>query len=121
MTKKLLIVVATVDCGKAEEVAAPFFQATIAAALGYDVEILLTAQAVQLAEEGYAAGLAVENGQRSIYDLIHEAYEAGVIIKVVTPTLSGWSQPTLSEIDETVGSSYLITEAMEDDCVTLTY
>ena len=120
--KKLMIVVATTDPQAPEEIATPFLQATVAAALDFDVEVLLTGRAVRLAQAGEAASLVLPGEPaRTVYDSIREAYEAGVIIKASTPTLASWGGQLIAELDETVGSSYLVQEAMDEDTVTLTY
>ena len=54
-------------------------------------------------------------------DHIREAKSAGVVFKVCTPTLQLWGKNIISEIDETVGGAYIITEAMDDSVVTFTY
>ena len=51
----------------------------------------------------------------------HEAHEAGVRLKVCTPTLELWGEEIIPEIEETVGGAYLISEAMDDRTVTFTY
>ena len=54
MANKLLIVMVNTDPKNAAELGAPFFQATVAAAMEYDVEIILTGLSGQLAGIGVA-------------------------------------------------------------------
>ena len=49
MAKKLMIVMVNTDPANPPELGAPFFQASVAAAMEYDVEVVLTGRAGQLA------------------------------------------------------------------------
>jgi predicted peroxiredoxin len=88
----------------------------------YDVEVILTARAGELAIKGVAEKLKVQEGSpKTVYDFIKDAYEAGVKFKVCTPTLELWGNELIPEVEETVGGAYLISKAMDDDVVTFTY
>ena len=122
MADKLMIVMVNTDPSNASELGAPFFQATVAAAMEYDVEIVMTGRAGELAKKGVAENLFVQEGSsKSVYDFMKDAHEAGVVMKVCTPTLDLWGNDLIEEIDETVGGAYVISEAMDDDTVTFTY
>lgn len=122
MPSKLMIVMVNTDPSNGSELGAPFFQATVAAAMEYDVEVILTARAGELAVKGVAEKLFVQEGSpKSVYDFIKDAHEAGVKFKVCTPTLELWGKDLIPEIEETIGGAYVISEAMDDDCVTFTY
>lgn len=122
MADKLLIIMVNSDPANPSELGAPFFQATVAAAMEFEVEIILSGRSGELAKKGVADKLFDQEGNsRSIYDYIKEAHEAGVVFKVCTPTLDLWGDDLIPEIQETVGGAYLISEAMDDDTVTFTY
>ncbi|MFN2348391.1 MAG: DsrE/DsrF/DrsH-like family protein [Thioalkalivibrio sp.] len=122
MADKLLIVMVNTDPTNPSELGAPFFQATVAAAMEYDVEVIMTGRAGELAKKGVAEKLFVQEGSpKSVYEFIKDAAEAGVKFKVCTPTLDLWGDDLIPEIDETVGGAYVISEAMDDDTVTFTY
>jgi predicted peroxiredoxin len=122
MADKLLIVMVNTDPKNGPELGAPFFQATVAAAMEYEVEVILTAGAGALAIKGVADKLYVKEGSpKSIYDFIKDAHEAGVKFKVCTPTLELWGEDLIPEVDETVGGAYVIAQAMDDNVVTFTY
>ncbi|WP_018866315.1 MULTISPECIES: DsrE family protein [unclassified Thioalkalivibrio] len=122
MADKLLIVMVNTDPSNASELGAPFFQATVAAAMEYDVEVVMTGRAGELAKKGVAENLFVQEGSsKSVYDFMKDAHEAGVVMKVCTPTLDLWGNDLIPEIEETVGGAYVISEAMDDDTVTFTY
>jgi len=122
MADKLIIVMVNTDPANPSELGAPFFQATVAAAMDYEVEVILTGRAGELAIRGVAERIVVQLGsKRTAYDFIQEAHEAGVTFKVCTPTLEFWGDDLIPEIDETVGGAYLISESMDDATVTFTY
>ena len=122
MADKLMIVMVNTDPRNGAELGAPFFQATVAAAMEYEVEVILTAGAGALAVKGVAEKLFVKEGSpKSVYDFIKDAHEAGVKFKVCTPTLDLWGEDLIPEIEETVGGAYVISQAMDDDVVTFTY
>jgi predicted peroxiredoxin len=122
MANKLMIIMVNTDPSNGSELGAPFFQATVAAAMDYEVEMILTARAGELAKKGVAEKLFVKQGSpKSVYDFIKDAHEAGVSFKVCTPTLELWGDDLIPEISETVGGAYVIEQAMDDDVVTFTY
>ena len=122
VAKKLMIIMVNTDPKNPAELGAPFFQATVAAAMDYEVEIILTAQSGELAIKGVADKIQVQPGStKTVYDFIKDAHEAGAIMKVCTPTLELWGNDLIPEISETVGGAYMISQAMDDDVVTFTY
>ncbi len=122
MAEKLMIVMVNTDPKNGSELGAPFFQATVAAAMDLEVEVILTARAGELAVAGVAEKLFVQEGSpKSVYDFIKDAHEAGVKFKVCTPTLELWGNNLIPEIVETVGGAYVIQQAMDEDVVTFTY
>lgn len=122
MADKLMIVMVNTDPANSSELGAPFFQATVAAAMDYEVEVVLTGRSGELAKKGVAEKLYVKEGSsKSVYDFIKDAHEAGVHFKVCTPTLDLWGNDLIPEIEETVGGAYVISQAMDDDTVTFTY
>jgi len=122
MSKKLLIILANSDPDNAEEVGAPLFQATVAAAMSHDVEIVITGHSGRLATVGHAEKLEINHDtHRTIYEVIQEAHKAGVVFKVCAPTMEIWAETLIPEIDESVGAAYVVSEAMDADTVTFTY
>lgn len=122
MADKLMIIMVNTDPRNGSELGAPFFQATVAAAMDYQVEVILTARAGELAKRGVAEKLFVKEGSpKSVYDFIKDAHEAGVKFKVCTPTLDLWGSDLIPEIEETVGGAYVIQQAMDENVVTFTY
>ncbi|MDH5274163.1 MAG: peroxiredoxin, partial [Gammaproteobacteria bacterium] len=73
MTKKLIIVMANTDPRNGEELGAPLFQATVAAAMEYEVDVICTATSGRLMKKGVAASLVVKEGSpKTVYDFIRD-------------------------------------------------
>ena len=122
MADKLIIIMVNTDPSNGSELGAPFFQATVAAAMEYEVEVILTGRSGELAQRGVAENLYIKpDSKQTVYDYIKEAYDAGVKFKVCTPTLELWGDDLIPEITETIGGAYVISEAMDDNTVTFTY
>jgi len=122
MEKKLIIVLLNSSPKDISALSAAIFQATVAAAMDVDVELIFTGSSRILAKQGVADQIHLKEGaDRNLHDHIKEAVDAGVVIKVCTPTMELWAGEIIPEIQESVGSAYLIKEALEDDAVVLTY
>ncbi len=126
MAKKLLIVMANTDPHNPEELGAPIFQASVAAAMEYEVEVVCTATAGRLLKKGVAEKLFVKEGSgKSVYDFIKDAHDAGVKFLCCSPNLDLFDMTKddlIPECSGIVGGAYLIEEIMEnEDCKVLTY
>jgi len=120
--KKLLIVMSNSNPDDPEQCYAPLFQATVAAALSHDVEVVFTGVAGQLAITGVAEKLEVNlDTHRTIYDIIKEAHGAGVSFKACNTSLEMAGEELIDEMEERVGAAYVINEAMDDNTLTFTY
>ena len=88
MAKKLIIVMANTDPRNGEELGAPIFQATVAAAMDYEVDVICTATSGRLMKKGVAEKLVVKEGSpKTVYDFIKDAHEAGVKFYCCSPNL----------------------------------
>ena len=125
MPKKLLIMLLNVDCSKPHRLGAPFFQAAAAAALDYEVSMVMTADAGLLMKKGYAERLRVKEGSpKTVYDFIKDAHRAGVKMYLCTPTLELHDlQPEdlIPECDDVMGGVAFIERVMDEDTRVLTY
>ncbi len=126
MAKKLIIVMANTDPRNGEELGAPLFQATVAAAMEYEVEVVCTATSGVLMKKGVAEKLVVKAGSpKSVYDFIKDAHGAGVKFSCCSPNLDLFDMgegDLIPECEGIVGGAYLIERIMEeDDCRVLTY
>ena len=122
VANRLLIIMVNSDPQHPSELSSAFFQAACAAAMEYDVQVVMTGRAGQLAVKGMAEKIAMpRDNSKTIYDIMREAYDAGVKFKVCAPALDEWGDELIPEIEETVGGAYIVSEAMDEDTVTLTY
>lgn len=125
MSEKLVIVMANTDPRNGEELGAPIFQASVAAAMDYEVDVICTATAGRLMKKGVAETLVVKEGSpKSVLDFIQDAHTAGVKFYCCSPNLDLFEMTADDLIDECagiVGGAYLIEQVMEDDCKVLTY
>ncbi len=126
MANKLVIILVNTDPRNSEELGAPFFQATVAAAMDYEVEVVCTATAGRLMKKGVAAKLTVKEGSgKSVYDFIKDAHDAGVKFYCCSPNLELFDMTVDDLIPECagiVGGAHVIEQVMEeDDTRVLTY
>ena len=123
--KKLVIVMANTDPRNGEELGAPIFQASVAAAMEYEVDVSCTATAGRLIRKGVAEKLHVKHGSpKSVYDFIKDAHEDGAKFYCCSPNLDLFDMTQDDLIPEcagVVGGAYLIEAIMEDDCKVMTY
>jgi len=123
--KKLVIVMANSDPRNGEEIGAPIFQATVAAAMDFEVEVICTATSGRLLKKGVAERLWVKEGSpKSVYDFIKDAHEAGVKFYCCSPNLDLFDmtkEDLIPECSGIVGGAYLIERVMEDEYKVLTY
>lgn len=125
MTKKLTIIMANTDPRNAEEIGAPIFQASVAAAMSYDVEVICTSIAAKLLKKGVADKLVMKLGDaRTIYDFIKEAHAAGVKFYCCSPGLDLFDMhrdDLIPECAGVVGAAHFIEQIMTGESKVLTY
>ncbi|MFI4986046.1 MAG: DsrE/DsrF/DrsH-like family protein [Alphaproteobacteria bacterium] len=125
MAHKLLIVLVNTDPRNAEELGSPFFQAAVAAAMDFEVEVICTATAGRLMKRGVAERLTVKAGAaKTVYDFIKDAHAAGAKFLACSGNLELFDMTEADLIPECsglVGSAYLIDKVMSDDYRVLTY
>jgi uncharacterized protein len=118
---KLLIVMANTDTRNGEELGAPIFQASVAAAMDKEVTVICTATSGRLMKKGVAENLYVKAGSpKSVYGFIQDAHEAGVKFYCCSPNLDLFNMTKddmIPECSGVVGGAFLIEAAMDDDDV----
>jgi predicted peroxiredoxin len=116
---------ANTDPRNGEELGAPIFQASVAAAMDYEVEVICTATAGRLMKKGEAEKMFVKPGSpKSVLSFIQDAHEAGVKFFCCSPNLDLFDmtkEDLIPECSGIVGGAYLIEEIMEEDVKVLTY
>ncbi len=122
---KLVIIMANTNPSHREELGAPIFQATVAAAMEYEVDVICTAASGILMKVGEAEKLTIKEGSpKTVYDFIKDAHEAGVKFYSCSPNLELFDMEPgdlIPECEGLVGGAHLIEMVMEDDCEVLTY
>lgn len=125
MASKLIIVMANTDLRNGEELGAPIFQATVAAAMEFEVEVVCTATSGRLMKKGVAEKLFVKAGSpKSVLDFIDDAHEAGVKFYCCSPNLDLFDMTEADLIPQCsgiIGGAYLIERVMQDEYKVLTY
>lgn len=125
MAEKLIIVMANTDPRNGEELGAPIFQATVAAAMDYEVDVICTATSGRLMKKGVAESLTVKPGSpKTVLDFIKDAHGAGVKFYCCSPNLDLFDMTEddlIEECEGIVGGAYLIEEVMEGDTKVMTY
>ncbi|MBK9495746.1 MAG: hypothetical protein BWZ07_02005 [Alphaproteobacteria bacterium ADurb.BinA280] len=119
MASKLLIIMVNTDPRNPEELGAPFFQATVAAAMDYEVEVVCTATSGQLLKKGVAESIAIKPGSpKTVYDFIKDAHEAGVKFTCCSPNLDLFDMTVddlIPECSGVVGGAAVMERVMEED------
>lgn len=119
MAEKLVIMMVNSDPSNGEEMGAPIFQASVAAAMEYEVEVICTATAGKLMKKGVADTLYVKPGsEKSVYDFIKDAHDAGVKFYCCSPNLDLFDMTVddlIPECEGIVGGAYVIERVMEEE------
>ncbi|MBS0233668.1 MAG: DsrE/DsrF/DrsH-like family protein [Proteobacteria bacterium] len=125
MTKKLVVILANANPHSDDAIGAPIFQASVAAAMGYQVEVICTGVTAEILKQGVAEALHVKAADpRSIYDFIKEAHAAGVRFHCFSTGLDACAlrkEDLIAECSGVIGAAHFVEEIMEGDCRVLTY
>ena len=125
VTQKLIFILANTDPRNCEDVGAPIVQATVAAAMSYNVEVICTGTSTKLLKVGVAENMHLKPDEtRSIHDFIKEAHAAGVKFFCCSPGLDlvGMHKDDLiPECSGVVGAAHFIEEIMSGESKVLTY
>lgn len=122
MASKLVIMILNSNPENASEILEPIYHATIASSMDYQAEIIFAGRAGELAIRGIADKMpSLRKPNETIYDLIKDAYESGVVIKASKFVVQRWGDNLIAEVSEVVSGSYIIGEIMNPQVMTLTY
>lgn len=122
MSERLLIVVTNSDPRNTCEIIEPIYNATVAASMDYHVEMIFSGRAGEILVKGVAEEVpSLKDDNRSVYDLIQSAHEAGVLIKATKHLTIRWGNELIPEVDDIVGAGYLISETMDNATEALSY
>ena len=122
MPDKLVVILLNSNPQNYLEILEPVYHATIAASMDYHAEIILAGRAGELAIRGVAD--KTETGRKAgetLYDLIKEAYQSGVVIKASKIVVQKWGDNLIAEVSEVVSGGYIVGEIMNSNNKTLSY
>jgi len=124
MADKLIVILMNTDPSSPTELLAPFTQATMAASMGYQSEMIFTGRAAELLKQGVASEITVPDGSnRSVLDLFKEAYKEGVVLKYSFQAFELWGEDFIAEVKEftPINDGYIVQQAMNRSHVVFTY
>ena len=122
MAEKLVIIILNSDPQNGAEILEPVYHATIAASMDYHTEIILAGRAGELAIRGVADKIeSPRKAGETLYDLIKEAYQSGVVIKASKIVVQKWGDNLIAEVSEVVSGGYIVGEIMNSNTTTLSY
>ena len=122
MAEKLVIIILNSDPQPGTEILEPVYHATIAASMDYHTEIILAGRAGELAIRGVADKIeSPRKAGETLYDLIKEAYQSGVVIKASKFVVQKWGDNLIAEVSEVVSGGYIVGEIMDSNTTTLSY
>ncbi|AKJ95675.1 MULTISPECIES: DsrE family protein [Thioalkalivibrio] len=125
MAEKIVIMLLNLDLDRPGTLGAPFFQATVAAAMDLEVEIYFAAGTTRLLRQGVAETIYPgEAREKSVYSFMQDAHEAGCAFYACAGAMSenGLTlDNAVPELDGMRGGGAFIGEVVEDGVATLTY
>ncbi len=122
MSERLLVVVNNSDPRNPCEIIEPIYNATVAASMDYQVEMIFSGRAGEILVKGVAEEVpTLKDDEKTVATMLQEAIAAGVQIKATKHVTLRWGDELIPEVDDIVGSGYVISEVMHDDSKTLSY
>jgi predicted peroxiredoxin len=126
LTKELIVIIANCSPQSGEELGAPILQASVAAAMDYDVTVVCTATASKLMRRGVSEFISIKLGSsKTVYDFIKDARAAGVKFYCCAPNVDAFPislHELIPECAGFIGGTQLIEQIMErDDVKVLSY
>ncbi len=122
MSEKLLVVVSNSDPRNPCEIVEPIYNATVAASMDYHVELIFSGKSGEILVNGVAEEIpTLKDEDKTVYNLLQSAHEAGVLIKASKHLTIRWGEELIPEVDDIVGAGYIISEVMANTTETMTY
>lgn len=125
MADKLVIMLLNLNPDRPGTLGAPFFQATVAAAMDMEVEVYFAGPSAQLLVKGVAERLYPGSArEKSLYSFMQDAHEAGARFYVCAGAMGEHELDktnAIPELDGARGGAAFISEAGEEGVLTLTY
>lgn len=125
MKRRLIIVLVNTDPRNPEELGAPFYHASVAAAMEHEVDVVCTATAGRLMRKGVAEKIVVKAGSAmSVLDWIRQARENGARFWACPANLDLFDMTKddlIAECDGLMGAAAMMEIVMADGTRVLTY
>lgn len=125
MTQKLVILLLTSDPSRPSTLGAPFFQATVAAAMDIPADVFFAGECSRLLIRGTAEQIYPGRGhEKSLYSFMQDAHQAGARFYACAGAMAEHGltrENAVPELDGIVGGAAFIGEAAEPGVITLTY
>ncbi|MEJ2632847.1 MAG: DsrE family protein [Acidihalobacter sp.] len=125
MADKIVIMLLNLNPEAPATLGAPFFQATVAAAMDLEVEIYFAARTTRLLIQGEADSIYPGNArEKSVYSFMQDAHEAGAKFYSCAGAMdeNGLTlDNAVPELDGVRGGGAFIGEVVEENVATLTY
>jgi predicted peroxiredoxin len=125
MANKVLIMLVNANPDIPATLAPPFYQAAVAAAMEFEVEVYFASRTVLLLRKGVAESLYPgQRTEKSVYAFMQDAHEAGAKFYACAAGVQehGIDERTaIPELDGLRGGAAFISEAVQEGVVTLTY
>jgi uncharacterized protein len=125
MPKKLIVILANADPHSDGSIGGPIFQASVAASMGYQVDVICTGATAEILKHGVAEAIPIKTAEpRSIYDFIKEAHASGVRFHCFSNGLDACAMrkdDLIAECSGVIGVAHFVEAIMDGDCRVLTY
>jgi len=125
MADKIVIMLLNLNPDVPGTLGAPFFQATVAAAMDLEVDIYFAARTTRLLIQGVAEDIHPgEAREKSVYSFMQDAHEMGVKFYACAGAMAEHDltqENAIPELDGIRGGGAFVGEIVEDNVVTLTY
>lgn len=125
MADKLVIMLLTTDPELPHLCGTPFFQASAAAAMGFEVEMFFASRAMRLLVRGVADRIyPSDNRSKSVYGFMQDAAEQGVKFFACKGAMDAFSvtpEHLIPEVSGLAGATTFIGRVMDKEWKALTY
>jgi predicted peroxiredoxin len=125
MANKLVFMLLTIEPESPHLCGTPFFQATAAAAMGFEVEMYFASRAMRLLVKGVAEHIyPSDNRAKSVYGFMQDAAEQGVKFYACKGAMDAFAvtpEQLIPEVCGLGGATAFIGRVMDDEWRALTY
>lgn len=122
MARRMLFIVSRAGPAETGGLGPALAQATVAAAMDVDVQLVFAGAAAGLLDADVAGSVRLPDGSgRSVQEGLEQARELGVKLLLCSPALAEFGPGLERCVDEVVGAAWLVSESLREDTVVLTY